>query len=77
MYLRLQAPESTGSDGKKIDLSKSFKVSVYAEKYGYQDSDIATQNVDVRGLKGDVNGDGEVTAQDASLILQKVAGKIE
>ena len=27
-------------------------------------------------LKGDVNGDGEVTAQDASLILQYVAGKI-
>lgn len=25
---------------------------------------------------GDVNGDGDVTAQDASLILQKVAGKI-
>ena len=73
----ITAPESTGSDGKKIDLSKSFKVSVYAEKYGYQDSDIATQNVDVRGLKGDVNGDGEVTAQDASLILQKAAGKIE
>lgn len=28
-------------------------------------------------MKGDVDGDGEVTAQDASLIQQKVAGKIE
>ena len=26
---------------------------------------------------GDVNGDGEITAQDASLVLQNVAGKIE
>ena len=29
------------------------------------------------GMKGDVDNDGEVTAQDASLIQQKVAGKIE
>ena len=28
-------------------------------------------------LKGDVNGDGVLSAQDASLILQKVAGKIK
>ena len=27
-------------------------------------------------LKGDVNGDGQVTAQDASLVLQHVAGKV-
>ena len=27
-------------------------------------------------LKGDVNGDGKVDAQDAALILQYVAGKI-
>jgi len=29
------------------------------------------------GILGDVNGDGLVTAQDASLVLQAVAGKIE
>ena len=72
----ITAPESTEADGKKIDLSKSFRVSVYATKEGYTDSDIATQDIDIRGLKGDVNDDGDVTAQDASLILQKVAGKI-
>ena len=73
----ITAPESTEADGKKIDLSKSFRVSVYATKEGYTDSDIATQDIDIRGLKGDVNDDGDVTAQDASLILQKVAGKID
>ncbi len=72
----ITAPESTEADGKKIDLSKSFRVSVYATKEGYTDSDIATQDINIRGLKGDVNDDGDVTAQDASLILQKVAGKI-
>lgn len=73
----ITAPESTEADGKKIDLSKSFRVSVYATKEGYTDSDIATQDINIRGLKGDVNDDGDVTAQDASLILQKVAGKID
>ena len=73
----ITAPESTEADGKKIDLSKSFRVSVYATKEGYTDSDTATQDIDIRGIKGDVNDDGDVTAQDASLILQKVAGKID
>jgi DUF4097 and DUF4098 domain-containing protein YvlB len=27
-------------------------------------------------MKGDVNGDDQITAQDASLVLQAVAGKI-
>ena len=62
-------------DDVKVDLSYSLQV--YASKDGYLDSDTATQDIDVRGLKGDVNDDGDVTAQDASLILQKVAGKIK
>ncbi|MBQ4277673.1 MAG: leucine-rich repeat protein [Bacteroidaceae bacterium] len=33
--------------------------------------------IEIGGKKGDVDGDGEITAQDASLIQQKVAGKIE
>ena len=55
----ITVPESTEADGKKIDLSKSFRVSVYATKEGYTDSDIATQDINIRGIKGDVDGDGE------------------
>jgi len=62
-------------DDVKVDLSYSLQV--YASKDGYLDSDTATQDINIRGLKGDVNDDGDVTAQDASLILQKVAGKID
>ena len=36
-----------------------------------------SQIVEIGSVKGDVNGDGDVTAQDASLILQKVAGKAD
>jgi len=32
--------------------------------------------VEIGDMKGDVDNDGEVTGQDASLIQQKVAGKI-
>ena len=47
-----------------IPLSAKYKVSVYATKSGYEDSDMATVEINVRGLKGDVNGDGEVNVTD-------------
>ena len=58
-------PESAEGDGSVIDLSQKFKVSVYATKDGYTDSDVATKEINIRGLKGDVNEDGEVTITDA------------
>jgi len=58
-------PESSEGDGSVIDLSQKFKVSVYATKDGYTDSDVATKEINVRGLKGDVNEDGQVTITDA------------
>jgi len=40
-------------------------VRVYATKEGLTDSDIATKEINIRGLKGDVNEDGVVTITDA------------
>ncbi len=48
----------------EIQLSGKYRVSVYATKAGYEDSDIATTDIDVRGLKGDINGDDEVNVTD-------------
>ena len=45
-------------------MSAKYKVSVYATKAGYENSDMTTVEIDVRGLKGDVNGDGEVSVTD-------------
>lgn len=59
-----------------VSTSSSIIVEVYASKEGYCDSEIATKKFNLTGKKGDVNDDGDVTAQDASLILQYVAGKI-
>ena len=74
-HYTITPPSKTDNTGNDVEVGSSYTVQVYASKDGYLDSDTATQDIDIRGLKGDVNGDGEVTAQDASLILQKVAGK--
>jgi hypothetical protein len=71
----ITAPESTEADGKKIDLSKSFRVSVYATKEGYTDSDIATQDINIRGIKGDVDGDGVVDVNDVQTTINIILKK--
>lgn len=41
-----------------------------------QKEPVVEKSLNVPIIKGDLNGDGEVTAQDASLVLQFVAGKL-
>ena len=76
-HYSITSPKIVTNLGDDVKVDLSYSLQVYASKDGYLDSDTATQDIDVRGLKGDVNDDGDVTAQDASLILQKVAGKID
>lgn len=59
----------------KVDLNKTYVVTVYAKKDGYKKSDTVTGTIPM-DLIGDVNGDGTITAQDASLVLQHAAKKI-
>lgn len=61
--------------GSKVSLTGVYKVSVYATKEGYEDSDVATLEFSMSdtGLTGDVNGDGVVDVSDyigvANIIL--------
>ena len=64
--------------GSKVSLTGVYKVSVYATKSGYENSDVATAEFTMSsgsGIKGDVNGDGKVDVSDvvgtANIILQK------
>ena len=64
--------------GSKVSLTGVYKVSVYATKTGYDNSDVATAKFTMSsgsGIKGDVNGDGKVDVSDvvgtANIILQK------
>ena len=52
-----------------IPLSYIYKVSVYAQKEGYKNSEVATAYFDIRGLQGDVNRDGVVTIADAVTVV--------
>ncbi len=70
----IQAKGNTSGEGNELQITPSYTVKVYASKDGYDDSDVASETINI--TRGDVNYDGEVTAQDASLILQYVAGKI-
>jgi hypothetical protein len=47
-----------------VPLTAIYRISVYAKKDGYDDSDIVTKEISIRGLKGDVNEDGEVNIAD-------------
>ena len=50
--------------GNEIQLSGKYRVSVYATKAGFDNSDVATEEIEVLGMKGDINGDGEVNVTD-------------
>lgn len=75
-HYSVTTPTYADNTGNDVPLSATYTIQVYASKDGYEDSDVVTENINVSGLKGDINNDGEITAQDASLILQFVAGKI-
>lgn len=72
----IQAEDVASRTAQSIDLTKTYTISVYARKAGYKNSKTVTATLRLQDI-GDVNGDGEITAQDASLLLQHVAKKIQ
>jgi hypothetical protein len=68
--------EKAGNEVDPSSLSSKYTISVTARKSGYKDSEPATKEIDIRGLKGDVNDDGEVDIADAVKIVNFVVGKI-
>ena len=59
----------------EIPFATTYRISVYAKKDGYDDSDIVTCDVDFSKMIGDVNGDGEITIADAVEIVNTILGK--
>ena len=62
--------------GNEVQLTTTYKVTVYATKDGYENSDVATKDINVSGgasgLRGDVNNDGTVNMPDAMFIVNKI-----
>ena len=65
-------------NSSKVSLTGVYKVSVYATKDGYEDSDVATAEFTMSGggLKGDVNTDGTVNALDIQEVIN-IAAAVE
>lgn len=60
----------TGDNEVLLAGPTKYLVSVYATKEGYQNSNIATANVELNiGKQGDVNGDGKVSITDAVSVV--------
>ena len=58
-------PSAKAGIGTDIGLPTTYKVTVYATKAGYDDSDVATKEINLGGGGAqDVNGDGIVDTQD-------------
>ena len=55
---------SKSTDGSEISLSHSYKVTVYAQKSGYIDSDSAVVEFKGSLIRGDLNNDGKVDVTD-------------
>ena len=55
----------------EVSLSLDYKVTVYASKTGYENSDVATTTIKLSNsaIKGDVNGDGKVNITDATEVV--------
>ena len=69
--------EITTVDTKKfydseITPTYKYKVSVYATKAGYDNSDTATAEFTATGKQGDMNGDNNITVTDALMIVDQI-----
>ena len=58
----------------EVDVKKTYRVSVYASKDGYYDSDTTTKEIKMTS-GGDVNEDGVVDAADVVKIVNIIMGK--
>ena len=61
---RVTNAEEKEAEGDEVVIDGVYNVSVYATKDGYEDSDVATKEIKLPTVKGDVNGDNKVDVAD-------------
>jgi hypothetical protein len=72
---RITPPSAVAGSGVNISMPTTYKVTAYATKDGYLNSDTAVKESNVSGtggIRGDVNGDGTVSMPDAMFIVNKI-----
>ena len=61
-------------NGNELKLGTEFIVSVYARREGYENSDVVTKTISLSSV-GDIDGDGEVSVTDVTLLVNMILGK--
>ena len=74
VYEITNADVQNGS-GAEVSLGTTYHISVYATKEGYENSEIATADIDARGIVGDLSGDGNVDATDLTRLIDIILKK--
>ena len=78
-YPTVTKPEVVNVSNNEMQLGTTYKVSVYAAKAGYEDSDVATAEINMAqsssGRKGDMDNDGEINITDALIIIDIILGR--
>ena len=68
--------DATTYSGNRIRLTGVYRVSVYATKAGYVNSEVATAEFSMGGgMKGDVNNDSRVDIADVTAVINIINGK--
>ena len=67
-------PSAKASSGTNISMPTTYKVTVYAKKDGFENSDVAIKEIDLgtSDIRGDVNNDGVVNMPDVMFIVNKI-----
>ncbi len=67
-------PASADSNSSEVLLPTVYTVTVYAKKEGYLNSEVVSKDIDILGLAGDANGDGEITIADITILINTILG---
>lgn len=63
-HYSIASADAQKNSSSSLNVSGKLMVRVCASKSGYEDSDIVESEIDIRGIKGDLNGDGIVNVAD-------------
>ena len=65
------------NNSDEIVLFTVYRISVYAKKQGYLNSDVVTKDIDFGQMVGDANRDGEISIADAVRIVNIILGNAD
>lgn len=59
----------------EVSLGGVYTLSVYATKEGYEDSETVIKEIELGGMKGDMNEDGVLSVTDVGMLITKILEK--